>query len=40
MIVLSTFLESSLNFLFINIKKILQNLVQGGVVREKGGVKV
>jgi len=33
MIVLSTFLESSLNFLFNNLKKSLQNLVQSG--REK-----
>jgi len=30
MTVLSTFLESSLNFLFNNTKKILQNLVQSG----------
>jgi len=28
--VLITFLESTLNFLFINLKKTLQNLVQSG----------
>jgi len=30
MAVLSTFLESSLNFLFDNLKKTLHNLVQSG----------
>jgi len=30
MTVLSTFLEFSLNFLFNNLKKIVQNLVQSG----------
>jgi len=36
MTVLSTFLESSLNFLFNNIK----NTTKVGTVREKSGVKV
>jgi len=36
MIVLSTFLESSLNFLFNNLK----NTTKFGTIREKSGVKV